>query len=197
MSSYLIGNPCLPFVVWYFSSRENHTKNSERGLFLLRKSQEVLGASVIDQETNKGLGLVTDLLFNSEQTLTGLLVERGGWLRFRRFIPVDCIIEIGLETVWVHCEEKFSTQGPIQGWTGVVTGENPLRGRLLETEDGSQLGEVVNVYFLENMGTIVGYELSDGWWNDLLHGRKKLMPSQPYIWKQMTVLVPCAKSSQQ
>lgn len=163
----------------------------------MRKSQEVLGATVVHQETNKILGLVTDLIFNSEQTLTGLLVERGGWLRFRRFIPVDCIIEIGLETVWVHCEEKFSKQAPILGWTGVVTGEDPLRGRLLETEDGSQLGEVVNVYFLEKVGTIVGYELSDGWWNDMLHGRKKLMPNQPFIWKQRTVLAPRAKSYQQ
>ncbi|MDQ0417779.1 uncharacterized protein YrrD [Croceifilum oryzae] len=161
----------------------------------MRKSQEVLGATVIHQETNKVLGVVTDLLFNSEQVLAGLLLERGGWLRFRRYIPIECIVELGFETIRVHCEEKFSKQAPILGWTGVVTGVNPLRGRPIETANGLQLGEVMNVYFLENLGTIVGYELSDGWWNDLLHGRKKVIPDQPYIWKQMTVLATCADST--
>lgn len=134
--------------------------------------------------------MVCDLLFNCEQTLVGISLERGGWLRSKRFIPASCIKSVEIQKIKVTCEERLPKIEPPMGWTGVVTGESPLRGRQMVDAQGNYFGEVSNVYFLEDMGTLIGYELSDGWWNDLKRGRKVIQPWKPLIWKKETILVP-------
>ena len=59
-----------------------------------------------------------------------------------------------------------------------------LKGRSVLLTSGYELGVIENVYFMEEMGTIIGYELSDGWIDDLMEGRKVLKASEPLVWGQ-------------
>jgi uncharacterized protein YrrD len=149
----------------------------------LRNSQEVIGLAVFHQETGKKLGTVCDLLFDDSHKLRGLLLENGGWLKRRRFLPADAILSIGKDAVVM---KKGTTLKPLDSSLhdcfGLVTGEKALRGRSLLLTSGLQLGTVENVYFQEELGTLIGYELSEGWLNDLRFGRKMLKANGTFIW---------------
>ncbi len=48
--------------------------------------------------------------------------------------------------------------------------------------NGRELGMVEDVYFMEDMGILMGYELSDGFISDLREGRKVFRPNSPLTW---------------
>lgn len=150
----------------------------------------MIGLSVIDQGTGKELGLVSDLFFDHYACLQGILLEEHGWFRRKRFVA-KADVTIGTDAVIVTERERvvpFSTE--YQNWTSFCTGAKSLLGQSLMTDAGGALGQVKNVYFQEEMGTIVGYELSDGWISDLTTGRRLLRTNTPLTWGNGVLVAP-------
>lgn len=157
----------------------------------MRKSQDVIGLPVYHAQTGRQLGTVRDLLFDETQRLCGLLLEDGSAFRPGRYIPSERIGALGTDAVMTDSEPvPFSSSLAFQRWTGILTGQRKLRGRPVMTEEGHALGLVEDVYFLENAGTLVGYELSDGWWSDWRGGRKLLRAFRPLIWGEEILIAP-------
>lgn len=149
----------------------------------MRKSQDVIGLPVIHVATGKRLGTVRDLLFDEQQRMVGLLLENGGWIRRGRFIPFTRIASLGADAVILDSEEDiYPLDEGEQGWFGLLTGQRKLKGRPVMMSNGRELGMVEDVYFLEGMGTLMGYELSDGLISDLREGRKVFRPDSPLTW---------------
>lgn len=49
-----------------------------------------------------------------------------------------------------------------------------MLGKPMVTYNGENIGLLEDVYIQENLGTIVGYEVSDGFFADISEGRKVL-----------------------
>ncbi|WP_044642270.1 PRC-barrel domain-containing protein [Risungbinella massiliensis] len=155
----------------------------------MRRSQEVLGLPVMIRSTGQHLGIICDLLFDSDQRVCGLLVENGGWWRQKHFLPREEILSFGRDVVLVESESSFLPYDSSNlNLTGIRTGSLPLRGRTISFSNGTMIGEIEHVYFLEEMGMLVGYEISDGWLNDLRYGRRLLRTKVPLCWQQETIL---------
>ncbi len=150
------------------------------------KSQEVIGLSVFHLETGKKVGVVRDVLFDPSQRFSGILLEDGGWLRRRRYVPHDNIESIGKDAVVIRSKQRILPfdEAMAKDLTGICSGQKMLKGRSVLLTSGYELGVIENVYFMEEMGTIIGYELSDGWIDDLMEGRKVLKASEPLVWGQ-------------
>lgn len=153
------------------------------------KSQEVMGLTVIDAKTEKRVGQVCDLIFDHTPRLQALLLEEDGWLRRKRLAPLKAIV-IGTDLVLLEDSEQLQPYGEKDHtWTSVFTGERCLKGRSLKLLNGSELGRVENVYFSREMGTIIGYELTDGLISDLIEGRRFFRTSQPLYWGKDVLIV--------
>lgn len=145
----------------------------------------MIGLSVFHLHSGKKVGIVKDILFDASQCFIGLLLEDGGWLRRRKYIPNDNIVSIGRDAVVIQSQKRILPfDESTKDWIGVCSGQKSLKGRPILLTSGHELGVIENVYFMEEMGTIVGYELSDGWLNDVMEGRKVLKASAPLIWGQ-------------
>lgn len=48
------------------------------------------------------------------------------------------------------------------------------------SNEGKKLGLLEDVYFMEEVGTIVGYELTDGFFSDITEGSVSSKPLTPY-----------------
>lgn len=170
---------------------KNHTMVSGGRLIPLRKSQEVIGLSIIHLGTGKKIGTVCDLLFDNSQRLRGVLLESNGWFKKRKYIPADCITSIGKDAVIVDNPESVLPLDHLaEQWTGVFSGQKRLKGRSILLSNGYELGMIQNVYFLEEMGTLIGYEISDGLLGDLRQGRKMVKSDQPLIWGDDVLIAP-------
>lgn len=159
--------------------------------FRLRSSHDVLGLPIYATSSGKQVGRVRDMLFDRRQRLFGLLVEGKGWTKRRSYIPVDCIAMIGLDAVTVDNEAVVQPlMAEHEDMIGVYSGKRKLKGLPVLTATGSELGRLENVYFLEEMGTIIGYELTDGLLADLREGRKALRTTERLTWGDDALIVP-------
>lgn len=138
----------------------------------MHKSKDVIGLPVLDLDTGQELGVVRDVLFNEEWTFSGLFVEVKSLFRKGRFISSESIHAIGDDCVTVpHLDSLLPIQD-VPHLNGINTGRATLLGKPVYTANGNCLGQVEDIYFQEEIGTIVGYEISDGLLSDIFHGRK-------------------------
>lgn len=157
----------------------------------MRKSQDVLGLPVIAISSGAQIGVVRDILFDSEQHLFGLLLESKGWTKRRRFIPADRVTAFGLDAVTVDSEDAMAfLEAGHDDVVGICSGKHQLKGMPVITATGHELGRLENVYFMEEMGTLIGYELTDGFLNDLREGRKTLRVDDQLTWGNDALIVP-------
>lgn len=160
----------------------------------MRKSQEVIGLSVIDRKTGGKVGTVCDLLFDDKQQWIAILLECSGWLKRRKVVTTDGIFSVGKDAVILYSSEAIQPlDEKAHVWTGLLSGDHRLRGRPMLSDTGMELGTIQNVYFLEKRGTLVGYELSDGFMSDLQLGRKVLTPEEPVFFGKDVCMVPADK----
>lgn len=158
----------------------------------LRKSRDVIGLPVIVSETGEQIGTVRDLLFDGRQNLRGVLLEKDGWVRRGRFIAVENIAAFGTDAVMIDSEDAVSPLGDEQReWVGLLSGDRKLKGRPVIMASGRELGWVEDVYFREELGTLIGYELSDGFLADVFSGRKVLRPGTMHLtWGKDVIIAP-------
>ncbi|MRG29719.1 photosystem reaction center subunit H [Laceyella tengchongensis] len=157
----------------------------------LRKSQEVIGLSIIHRYTGKQLGTVSDVLFDSANVWQGILLEQGGLFKRHKFIPAKRLCSVGMDAVVVESEADIQDlPKEAESWIGLCSGEKKLKGRTIMLSNGRELGMVENVYFQEEVGTLVGYEVSEGLLADLRQGRKVLRCAQPLVWGEDVLIAP-------
>jgi uncharacterized protein YrrD len=157
----------------------------------LRKSQEVIGLSVIHLKTGEKLGTVTDLLFDRDQRWRGVVLQEGGFFKRRKYIRSDNIVSIGKDAVMVDSDQVILPfDRNAEEWISIYNGENKLKGRPLLTAGGYEMGMVENVYFMEEVGTLIGYELSGGLISDLAEGRKVVKTTHPLTWGKDVLIAP-------
>lgn len=58
------------------------------------------------------------------------------------------------------------------------------------TTNGQKLGHITDVYFMEELGKIIGYEISDGFVSDITEGRKIIQIPNKIIFGEDAILVP-------
>lgn len=145
--------------------------------------------------TGKKLGQVYDLLFDDEGVLRGVQLDAKGIWRKGPFIPVEQIKSIGEDALTVETDDASNTH-PSNQFHSVIDGDEKLKGKPVITTNGVELGIVEDVYFHEDMGTIVGYELTDGFLSDVTRGRKVLPKREPYTVGSDAIVVPQEMESQ-
>jgi uncharacterized protein YrrD len=64
-----------------------------------------------------------------------------------------------------------------------------LTGKMVMSSEGEKLGLVEDVYFMEELGTIVGYECTDGFFSDIKEGKRVVKTIHPPAIGKDTIIV--------
>ncbi len=133
------------------------------------------GLPVISEKNGEQLGVVSDLFIEGEKVL-GILVKKGTFFKQGHFLAISSITSIGPDGIIIPTSDCLERNGKENEGSALFS---PLAGKMVFSEDGDTLGLLNDVYFLEKAGTIVGYELSDGFFSDLQDGKKVIKPGGP------------------
>lgn len=143
----------------------------------MHRALEVIGSQVMDVHSGDMVGRIEDVLFDGDGHLQGVLLEKKFWFGKQHYVPLSQIESIGEDIVTVTGVSQFDEE-TISDEFHFLKRKNQLLGLPVVTSSGKQLGTVEDVYFQQEMGNIVGYELSDGLIADLTQGRKLLKPDE-------------------
>ncbi|PYZ98788.1 hypothetical protein CR205_09505 [Alteribacter lacisalsi] len=143
----------------------------------MRTFQKVRGTPVFSLENGRRIGQVSDIFVNSDGAVAGFWVTSRRWWSRRRFLALSAIDRKDMSGFFVKKEgDLTSSDGEDHRFHD---GRNHLFGKLLAIDDGSVAGLLEDVYFLDESGTIVGYEVTCGFFSDLSEGRHVFKTSVP------------------
>jgi uncharacterized protein YrrD len=148
----------------------------------MRKGRELKNLPVIDVVSGQQLGYVVNYKMTNHEVLAGLYL-----LSFNNrvlYLARDYITKIGRDAILVQAEAAQIIEGE-PDWPDNAG----LNSSAVMTTKGEVLGVLTDVLLEENAGNILGYELSDGYFNDLFWGRKVIPTAKIITWGKDTVIV--------
>jgi uncharacterized protein YrrD len=127
-------------------------------------------------KTGKKIGEVCDLNITTNGLVKGLILKKGGIFKKSQTIDIKDISSFGWDGVMIDNDQviKALTQAPEY----TLQHHQQLQGRVVMTSEGEKLGILEDVYFMEELGTIVGYEISDGFFSDVTEGKQVVKTSE-------------------
>jgi uncharacterized protein YrrD len=143
---------------------------------------------VIENDTGETIGQVIDILFNNKGMIAGILMNCKGFFQRDRIIPFQSITAIGNDGVLI---DRLENLQPLQKDDSMFCLESRygLIGKMVFSTEGEKLGILQDVYFLENLGTIVGYELTEGFFAELTEGKKLIQTNQAFsVGKELMIV---------
>ena len=157
----------------------------------MRKAKNLIGLKAISQHEGKELGKVHDLLFSHDsRQLLGLLMDERGLfgLSDATAIPFAEIREIGTHAVMVPDAESKVKVHSMPSIAEAYDNELTLTSKQLTTDKGETLGKISDLY-LDDMGSVVGYEVSGGLFSDAFNGKRYLdAPSNITVGKNVILM---------
>jgi uncharacterized protein YrrD len=170
-----------------FSLRSANYKCSERWGQSLRTFSLVKGLPVFELTSGSILGEVSDLCISGNGKVEGLLVKKKALFHKQQFIDIKNIASFGPDGVMVRASEVLEPVSRQPVYT--LEHQRKLSGKMMMSAEGEKLGLVEDVYFLEELGTIVGYECSDGFFSDMMEGKRVIKTVHPPAIGKDTIIV--------
>lgn len=144
---------------------------------LLRTFSLLKGQPVFDQQNGSKLGEVSDLCMTNSGMVKGLLVKKGALFKQICFLPINNVASFGWDGVMINGANQMERLKEEPEYT--FAHQHSLNGKLLLSKSGDTLGLLQDVYFQEELGTIVGYEVTDGFFADLSEGKQIIQIETP------------------
>lgn len=155
--------------------------------YSLRTLSLLQGLPVFELSSGEQLGEVCDLSITNEGTVNGLLIKSGAIIKKTQFIQTQHVASFGQDGVMI--EDRNLLQ-PVQEENDYTFSHHRrIFGKEMMTAEGERLGTLEDVYFLEEVGTIVGYELTDGFFSDVMEGKQVIKTVHPPSIGKDTIIV--------
>lgn len=135
------------------------------------------GQPVFETKTGAKIGEVTDLWITNDGTVKGLMIKKGVFFKQTYFLDIHEISSFGWDGVMIEDHGSLEKLKTSPEYT--LTHQHSLNGKMLLSKSGESLGLLKDVYFHEELGTIVGYEITDGFFSDIVDGKQVIKSEEP------------------
>jgi uncharacterized protein YrrD len=154
---------------------------------LLRTFTLLKGQPVFDVTTGKTIGNIADFKLSDNGRIEAIVTDVKGLFGRDQHISFKDIRSFGNDGVMVQLQNENHSGYEKSGH--YLYHHHGLMGQLLYTTEGEKLGMVEDVYFDEKLGTILGYEVSEGFFADLTEGKKVINTSAPLQFGEDIILI--------
>lgn len=135
------------------------------------------GQPVFEKSGGTRIGEVSDLCISSSGNVVGLLVKKGVFFKQSYFLDIQKVASFGWDGVMIEDNGHLEKLKESPEYT--LTHQHSLDGMLMLSKSGESLGLLKDVYFQEELGTIVGYEITDGFFSDITEGKQVIQSGKP------------------
>jgi len=155
------------------------------------KLLDLIGLPVYTLKTGKRLSIVKDVIISQNWEITHFELKGRTYKGSSTLlIEWEHIIACGEDAIIIINDTVIQHMEVIAIERSFLLGNKAIKNLPVITNEGMQLGWVVDVYFQPNMGNqITGLEISDGLLSDLLQGRRRLAEVNRLKWGADVIMV--------
>jgi uncharacterized protein YrrD len=137
----------------------------------MRKGKDVIGKDIVSFIDGKKAYSVKDLLIGLDNRgIVALLVDEGGLFSSSRIVPLANVVSYGKDAVVISEAAAVVPADTYPAVQEIISRKDSLTGKKVLTEGGDEHGKISDVYFEEQTGEIIGYEVSEGFFKDVATG---------------------------
>lgn len=133
------------------------------------------------------LGVISDICINENGIVSHYLLHGKGLVGKKYMLPIKDVF-FGENAITIKDRNiliPYKGNDPVY----TMTHGKPLEKIKSFSQNGEMLGLLDDVYFMEEVGTIVGYELTDGFFSDISKGKRVIRtPHPPKIGKENIIM---------
>ncbi len=156
---------------------------------LLRTMQRMIGLPIVSMATGKEIGQICDGCM-CDGRIAGFIIKRNhALLHHHGFLPFEAIQHLGEQAVMIDEDTKVENVADThKQYDPICTSRKKFKGKPVLSSEGDMLGLAEDVYFSMEVGTIIGYEVTDGWLSDIKEGRKVVKGHDLLLCKERAIL---------
>lgn len=124
------------------------------------------------------IGEVCDICIGEEGLVTDLLLLAKGLIGKKYRLPIQSVTSFGNDGVMIDGKNSLVKYDELDD-EFTMHHHQPLSKKNTLSQQGDKLGLLDDVYFMEEVGTIVGYELTDGFFSDITEGKRVVRTAKP------------------
>ncbi len=144
--------------------------------YSLRTFSLLKGQPIFEARTGSKIGEVIDL-YIIDGMVKGLMVTKGAFFKQNYYLDIHNVTSFGWDGVMIEDDDQLDKLKATPEYT--LTHQHSLSGKMLLSRSGETLGLLEDVYFQEEVGTIVGYEITDGFFSDITEGKQVIHSQTP------------------
>ncbi len=134
------------------------------------------------------MGEACDLTISDEGKVTGVLLSRSAIFKRTLQIPLEKIDRIESEAIYLKDDDLTKIESKPYKYT--LHHKDSIAGKqVIGNKTGKTIGVLEDVYFTENLGNIVAYEISNGFFSDLADGKLKIPTHNPPSLGEDTIVI--------
>ena len=127
----------------------------------MRKSKELIGKTIVQQETGDTVAVVYDVIFDAEaRKVVALLIETSGWFRDARIVPWSRVTSIG-DVILVRGATPVVVKASESEVAGQIAHDPHITGVTIVSDTGEKVGTVGDL-LINDTGEVAGYEVKQG-----------------------------------
>jgi uncharacterized protein YrrD len=141
----------------------------------MRKGKSVIGKLVLSLDEGLKLEKVTDVVVDAEgKRVVALVVNEGGFMSSSKVVPTAEVQSFGKDAVVVRSAGSVVSVADHADLRALVDRDEKVVGKKVFTITGEDEGSIGDIYFDEDTGDVVGYEVSSGALGDAAKGTSYL-----------------------
>lgn len=124
------------------------------------------------------VGEVCDICISDDGKVKSLIVKGKGFFHKLYSVPIDQVKAFGQHVIVLQDGKQLTKYKEAQNEYSMCH-HRPIAQQFMITGSGEEIGLLEDVYFQEEVGTIIGYELTDGFFSDMLEGKRVIHSAHP------------------
>lgn len=129
----------------------------------MRRGKNVIGKDVLSFIDGTKTTSVKDIIIGRDNsTIVALLVDEGGLFGSAKVVPMENVASFGKDAVVISDGAAIMSADAVPALKEILNSDDKLLGKKVFTEGGDEQGSISDIYFEENSGEIVGFEVSGG-----------------------------------
>lgn len=139
-----------------------------------KKISRIIDMPVFSEKSGKKVGVVSDvILCPKSMTVAGYIVSLGGFVRISRFLSVQNVRRAEDGRIWVEGFPAFSSLAGIKNNRRLLSFQRQIKGARIASGK-NKIGNISDMLYKAEFGEITHFEVSDGFSEDVLRGRKQI-----------------------
>lgn len=147
----------------------------------MKRISKLINMPILSEKNGAWLGRVSDVLFDAKtMNVAGYFVITGSVIQLLRYLERESVKRFDKGCIWVEDKNSLRPASDVKKSRKYKSFQRDTDGAQI-IENGDKIGTISDMLYNTEFGEITHFEVSNGFAEDILHGRKNIIANKEIV----------------